>query len=471
MPEGRFYGFLVGCIAVCLLTGGLALNVLTVSAVIGPFHLFARDRSDGVEKLGLWFPESSADVAPEERARRLRAWHAAVVRERDMHDSDTLAALTKFRVVVVGDARALTRDEAGQLHRFLESGGGVLLTGSAGVQDAQGRWRGYGLMQRLLRVRRVAPLSADSSGHVTPGRRGPLVTDLEPGRRIALIPQSGAPAIANPEAELLWSEAKATGPAGASRRLEVGRGRLVWLAAGPERALAEHSRELLHGGPSSRILEAAVAWLAREPRLEVLPWPEGAPLAAVRPADAAIGAEASGVSLPRRARNAIDVAVARADRRAGLLHLGQLAEGFPELPTETVQAYAGDALRARGAWFAGSGEYARWRRSRRALDVGLHRAGPQRQLLEMSNRGSETLRDAVVRVYLNAPALRAVVGRTTLQQEEPKAKFEFGKGIVDVRIPELRAGEHLAYTLDVEPLEADEGDDPLASAAQPRERR
>ena len=95
MPEGRFYGFLLGSLAVCLVTGGLALNVLTVSAVIGPFHVFARGSSTGVEKLGLWLPVSSAGVAPEERARRLRAWHAAVVRERDVHDSDTLASLLK----------------------------------------------------------------------------------------------------------------------------------------------------------------------------------------------------------------------------------------------------------------------------------------------------------------------------------------------------------------------------------------
>jgi len=469
MPEGRFYGFLLGSLAVCLVTGGLALNVLTVSAVIGPFHVFARGSSTGVEKLGLWLPVSSAGVAPEERARRLRAWHAAVVRERDVHDSDTLASLTAFRVVVVGDARALTRDEALQLGRFLTSGGGVLLTGPVGVRDARGRWRGYGLMQDLLRVSRVSPLSADGSGYVTPGRRGPLVADLEPGRRIAMIPQSGAPALANPDAELLWSEAKASGPAGASRRIEVGRGRLVWLAAGPERAVAEHSRELLHGGPSSRVLEAAVAWLAREPRLEVLPWPEGAPMAAVRPKNAAIGAEAASMPLPRRARDAIDAVVARADRRASLLDLGQLARGFPDLPVQTVHAYAGDALRARGAWFAGPGGYARWRRGRRALDVGLHRAGPQRQLLEVSNRGGETIENAVVRVYLNAPALSAVVGRTTLQQGEPKARFQFGNGIVDVRLPPMRAGEHLAYTLDVEPLDTAEAQDPLAAASQPPE--
>ena len=56
---------------------------------------------------------------------------------------------------------------------------------------------------------------------------------------------------------------------------DFGKGRLAWIAVGPERAATTGTdhRLLLH------VLEAAVAWSSRMPSVEVLPWPGGAPFA------------------------------------------------------------------------------------------------------------------------------------------------------------------------------------------------
>jgi hypothetical protein len=85
-----------------------------------------------------------------------------------------------------------------------------------------------------------------------------------------------------------------------------------------------------------------------------------------------------------------------------------------------------------------------------ALDAELSRLGPQRHLLEVTNRGGETLVGAVVRVHLNRPVERVAMGRTVLQQDEPRWRFEARAQHVDLRLPELRAGRSLAYTLDLD---------------------
>jgi len=84
------------------------------------------------------------------------------------------------------------------------------------------------------------------------------------------------------------------------------------------------------------------------------------------------------------------------------------------------------------------------------LDAEVHRVGPRRHRVEVTNRGRGVAREAVVRVHLNARIERLAVQRTLLQQDEPRFRFDPRAQHVDLRLPELAAGRSLAYTLDLE---------------------
>jgi hypothetical protein len=130
-------------------------------------------------------------------------------------------------------------------------------------------------MARLLGAA-IAPLPREASLALAAARPGPLSAGLAPDQRLALLPEGGVPATADPAAELRWAGDLAPGAAppsgarGASLRREIGRGRLVWLGAGPDRSAAGATAP---GGDFARLAAAAFAWAAREPYAEVLPAP------------------------------------------------------------------------------------------------------------------------------------------------------------------------------------------------------
>ena len=345
--EGRLYGGLVAAMAGGFVAMALALNVLTVSSVIGPFHFFARGEEHQSRKIGLWIP-ASAPTAQRETA--LRAWQAAIVHERDALVTDSLRDLRDrdLDVLAVVDGQRLTDEEAGHLLGFVRAGGGVLLTGLVGVRGADDRWRGDAVMRRLLRVDGVDLGEPQPSGHLRPLRRGPLVAGLEPGRRIAARAETGMPSVPDAESELAWEHEG--GLRAASRRLTIGAGRIVWLAASPRDAIAEHSRELLSGGALTRVVESSLAWLAREPRHEMMAWPNRATMAALRPENSAIDPVAAETPLSPGTRRAILDRVSQTLDTASVLHLSDLVEAFPDDTPDAVFAYAGDVLRGRAAW-------------------------------------------------------------------------------------------------------------------------
>jgi len=85
------------------------------------------------------------------------------------------------------------------------------------------------------------------------------------------------------------------------------------------------------------------------------------------------------------------------------------------------------------------------------LAAELRRLGPRRHLVDVTNRGRESARGAVVRVHLNVPVERLAMQRTVLQQDEPRFHFDPRAQHVDVRLPEIAGGRSLAYTLDLDP--------------------
>ena len=254
-----------------LLASAAVLCVYMLVGTVGPFR-FGVARDAGSHGIGLW---EAPSPDPATSRRRVAAWRRIVPDDRPLRVDRSLAALRDagVEVIAVPDARALGDAELAALRDFARAGGGVVLAGAIGVETARGEWRGYDAMARLLGVERVSPLERASSQAVVARTRGPLTAPLLPGERIPLLPEAGVPALPGERSELAW-EIAAAGSAGGSEpsraadlRLEIGQGRLVWLAAGPECAeggLDAHT-------PIARLLRAALAWAADEPVLEVVP--------------------------------------------------------------------------------------------------------------------------------------------------------------------------------------------------------
>ncbi len=376
----RLYAALMISSAGTLAVMGLALALLTIGAVIGPFRLFAPAPDFPSLGLGLWLAPSTQAAAAAERERRVDAWRSAVSGTAELVVDRSLSAFLDagVRVVTLPDASALSEPEWLLLEGFLAGGGGVILTGSVGVQDAAGEPRGTALMEGLLRISHVSLAARGGVPTLIRGERGPLAAGLAPGQPLTLLPAPLLPGIDDPRADLAWLGNEGAGRA-ASRRLRVGAGRLVWLAAGPAEVAV--ARADTPGGDIRRVVAAAYAWAAREPFAEVL---------AATPGGAA-----------RKSDPAFD---------SGL-------------------------------------------RDRIAVRVG--RTGPQRSLIEVSNRDATPIADLLLRVYLNTETVDVDVERTTLQQTQPHPSFNRAENRVDLRLPELAGGESQSYTLDIAPLATD----------------
>lgn len=450
--EGPLYGPIVFGLAGALAAAGLALALLTLAAMVGPFRFLGGAPDSARVELALWLPPSALASPPGERMRRVRAWRAASGRDRNVQDVARLAQAAG-RVVALPDARALSRREAAALEGFLREGGAAVLTGAVGVRDGDGSWRGWELMAALLDAPEIATRDAEASRTLTAARRGPLTAPLAPGRSIALHAEPGVPALADPDAELTWPD-DGTRPAGASRRLQVGRGRLVWIAAGPESADEAVADQLFVGGEMPRLVDAAVAWAAREPTVEVLAWPEGRALGALLERDPGHG-ELSPAALAvtageREARRLLDREIARAGRTSELFVLAVPAGALADPLRAALFEHAGARLREGRAWFGERGDVAEWKRLRGGLVATIDRVGPQRRLIRVENSSRETLRGAVLRVYLNDAVHAALLQRTTLQQEEPLVRLDLGAERLDLLLPDLPGRARRAYTLDLE---------------------
>ena len=160
--EGRYYSPLVLSIAGLLGTMAVAISILTVSAVLGPFRFLVPGEAAGVARVGLWLPPSAQAGDAEERLRHLRAWRGAVSHERDSLVASEFSTFRResIRTVAVVDARRLS-----------EEGGGA----SAGLRarrrgDPRHRaHRGGGRQRQASRECADAARARDVGGRPAPG--------------------------------------------------------------------------------------------------------------------------------------------------------------------------------------------------------------------------------------------------------------------------------------------------------------
>jgi hypothetical protein len=451
--RGRLYGPLLLSLGVTLAVATVTLTLQMLAAVIGPFRLFAPPASAAPRDLGVWLPASATGGQAVATTRQLRAWREATGGERAVREVRSLAELDPAEppVIALADASSLSAGEVAGLVHFLEGGGAAIVTGAVGVRSPAGGWRGYGVMERLLQVSRVVPLAPGAADSIAAARRGPISAPLRADQQIALRSQSGAPGIDDPGAELRWTGTEAG--VGASRRLRIGRGRLLWLAAGPE-SLARGGGVPSVSGDAARLLAASVAWAAAEPFAELLAWPDRARFAAHvdrdghAPAPLPESLERAG-SMPAMKR-VIAEEIARAERIGGLARVAVPEDLLGEPRRSELLDWAERRIRARGAWLAIRAEISTWRRLHGGVSATLDRVGPQRSVLGVTNDNREAVRGAVLRVHVNRPVLRAEVQRTTLQQASPALIFERRAERVDIALPDLPGDTSQAFSLDLE---------------------
>ncbi|MDD2924259.1 hypothetical protein, partial [Rhodoferax sp.] len=90
-------------------------------------------------------------------------------------------------VLVLGSAILLDEQERAAVDRYVASGGSVLLTWGTGARDAKGRWVGYEFAEKLLEMKVVGKVDAESNERfVNTFGDGPLSWSLPAGERIFL---------------------------------------------------------------------------------------------------------------------------------------------------------------------------------------------------------------------------------------------------------------------------------------------
>ncbi len=296
MKDEAWYGASVSTVGIVLVASGGVLLLLMLYQFVGPFRFLESVATLPVRETVLWLP---ADASPQQpaTARRIAGWRRVLPGAGRIRRGPGFPLPPSRFVLAVPDARRLAGAEIGGLLDFTRRGGGVVVSGSLGVRDATDGWRGYEGMVRVLGVTEVVPLAAELTAALRAGGRGPLAAALTPDKRVSLLPEEGLPSVPVSGAELVWNGAEPEPRPfrGASRRLELGRGRLVWVAAGPEVGVEASLPDL------DRVLQAAVAWAAREPVVALLPPPgEGeARLEAWRRLDAMLDTRAERVGAER----------------------------------------------------------------------------------------------------------------------------------------------------------------------------
>jgi len=444
--EGALYRPLVWSVATVLLASGALLSIQMISAVVGPFRLAQLGTSDPRAVVAL-FREAykpAGSVARTEFATEL------VGSGRLVREITSLRSLDPSGVgaIVISEPRVLQEDEAADLRSFLAGGGGAVLVGSVGVRDADGAWLGYERMRNLLGAD-VVSLDEDRASAIFANHRGPIAAALLPRQRIGIRYEEGLPGALIANAELRWSGPRGTatadsgGPAAALRR-EFGKGRLAWIAVGPESAATtgDDPRLLRH------VLEAAIAWSSRMPWVEVLPWPGGAPFAGVFEPDSAGAAPKAELDWNREIEGAAN--------DAGIAHMLIPSATRREGDTETRLAAVIGELEHQRAWIATRSEVSKWTRQRAAVEASVRRAGPSRVIVEVTNFGRSETSRVVLRVFLNQPALRAAVEGTKLFQGVATVQLRPNAEVLDLILPPLDSRASAAFSVDFEPAPSQE---------------
>lgn len=281
MARQPLYGTLSSGMMAGLGATSMVLLLIMLRTLIGPFQFSVGtvDFATTEASIVIWQPASLKQAPLEDHEAGRWAWDA-LLDSGKKRAVDSLADVPAQATVVVSDARWLTDAEAEAVEKFIRSGGRVLMSGWIGVRSGENWDAGIERMKRLLRVASVERLDAERSYFVAAGARGPLSAPLRPSERIGLAKEPVVPAIPNADANLYWSSwtlSPVAEQSGAARRLELGRGRLVWLAS----TAGSVAWNPTGADQMRRLIFAAIDWMNQVPVAELRAWPQGLPFGAL----------------------------------------------------------------------------------------------------------------------------------------------------------------------------------------------
>jgi peptidoglycan/xylan/chitin deacetylase (PgdA/CDA1 family) len=196
------------------------------------------------------------------------------------------------RVLVVPSSPCLTVDAREAIEQIASRGGGVIMTGLTGVDDAGCRPIGYGLIVAMTGAARADTLETRPMAYVTLPAGSPLTADIPPGSRIDLDPDRQV-ALRLPRRDAFYSDySLQPQPAGGAPILDAaithgtyGRGRVVYWGFELRDIVAlPWDREL-----AALLVRNAVTWVAGLPMATVEPWPNGHVAAAAVAGDLEVG--------------------------------------------------------------------------------------------------------------------------------------------------------------------------------------
>jgi hypothetical protein len=200
----------------------------------------------------------------------------AVGAEPRIVSSSAIGSTRDARVIVVPSSPCLTVATREAIDMAGSRGQGLILTGSAGINDAGCRRIGYGLVVAATGASRVEPLEQRPMVYVTIPYGGPLTLDIPPGSRLDLNPASQV-ALRLPGRDAVYSDYSLEPAAVAQQPLMSGaiahstyRGaRVAYWGFGLREAVQRPwDREI-----SLLLVRNSVAWAGKVLLPSVEPWP------------------------------------------------------------------------------------------------------------------------------------------------------------------------------------------------------
>ena len=196
------------------------------------------------------------------------------------------------RVLVIPSSPCLTVEAHEAIDAVTARGGGVVLTGLTGIDDAGCRPIGYGLVVGVTGASRADTLESRPMAYVTLPAGNPLTIDIPPGSRIDLNPGRQV-ALRLPGRDAFYSDyALQPEPAGAAPLLDVavthnsrGRGRVVYWGF----ELRDVVRLPWDRALARLLARNSLAWAGGLPTAAVEAWPKGRVAAAAIAQDVEAG--------------------------------------------------------------------------------------------------------------------------------------------------------------------------------------
>jgi len=196
---------------------------------------------------------------------------------REVSRANLLSGL-KPGVLVLGSAVLLDAQERKAIEAFGEAGGSILMTWGTGVRDGQGKWAGYGLIEKTFQLKvngKVLPQSNEENNErfINTFGDGPLTWSLPAGERLFL-------------GEVSEMSIRVDSPHLAARYFNWNRqplpkdsnGAIAFLEKGASRRVyfgfSESSWEYDPNMDLPKLLDSVMAWLKHEPSIFKAAWPD-----------------------------------------------------------------------------------------------------------------------------------------------------------------------------------------------------